>query len=80
MPKIENFNVVLIHCNVVNNTHQQKCKVLYSFVPNKQFGQLINIEPQSLIMLKTIAAEFSFIEVWLKNQNNEPLEIEDSVK
>ena len=63
VPKIENVDVVLIHCNVVNNTHQQKSRVLYSFVPAKQFGQLINVEPKSLIMLKTTSAEFSFIEI-----------------
>ena len=79
MPKIKNADVALIHCSVVNNTHQQKSKALYSFVPDKQFGQLINVEPQSLITLKTISAEFSFIEVWFTNQNNEPLETEDSV-
>ena len=79
VPKIENVDVVLIHCNVVNNTHQQKSRVLYSFVPAKQFDQLINVEPKSLIMLKTTGAEFSFIEIWFTNQNNEPLEIEDSV-
>ena len=79
VPKIENVDAVLIHCNVINNTHQQKSRVLYSFVPYKQFGQLITVERQSLIMLKTASAEFSFIEVWFTNQNNEPLEIEDSV-
>ena len=46
VPKIENVDVVLIHCNVVNNSQE------YSFVPDKQFGELINVEPQSLIMLK----------------------------
>ena len=56
-----------------------KNRVLYSYVPTKKFGQLINVEPQSLIMLKTTSADFSFIEIWFTNQNNEPLEIEDSV-
>ena len=79
VPKIKNVDVVLIHCNVVNNTHQQKSRVLHSFVPDKQFGKLISVEPQSLIMLKTISAEFLFIEIWFTNQNNEPPEIEDSV-
>ena len=46
---------------------------------DKQFGQLITVEPQSLIMLKTTSAEFSFIEIWFTNQDNKPLEIEDSV-
>ena len=69
----------MIHCNVANNTHQQKSRILHSFVPNKQFDKLVNVEPQSLIMLKTTNAEFSFIEIWFTNQNNESLEIEDSV-
>ena len=75
--KIENADVVLIHCNVVHNTHQQKSRLLYSFVPNKQFGKLINVEPQSLIMLKTTSTESSFIEISFTNIDNEPLEIED---
>ena len=79
VPKIENVDVVLIHCNASNNTHQQQRKVLYWFLPNKKFSQLTNIESQSLIILQIITAEFSFIEVWLTNQNNEPLETEDSV-
>ena len=52
---------------------------MYSFLPNVQYGKLMNVQPQSLIMLRTISAEFSFIETWFTNQNNEPLEIEDSV-
>ena len=48
-------------------------------MPNKQFGQLINIVPHSLIMLNTIITQFSFIEVWFTDQNTESLEIEDSV-
>ena len=77
--KIEVIDVVLMHCNTVNNTHQQASKVLFTFVPNKHFGQLITIEPQSLTMLKTTSAEFSFIEIWFTDQNNRPLEIEDNV-
>ena len=72
-PKIENVDVTLIHCNVANKIYQQKSRVLYSFVPDKKFGKLINVEPQSLIMLKKTSAKFSFIEIWLTNQNNEPL-------
>ena len=79
VPKIEIVDVVLIHCNVVNNTHQQKSRVLFSFVPDKQFGKLVTVKPKSLIMLKTTSAEFSFIEIWFTNPNNKPLEIEDSV-
>ena len=79
MPKINNVDVVLVHCNFVNNTHQEKSRVLYSFVPDVQFGQLINVKPESLIYLKATSAEFSFIEICFTNQNNEPLEIEDNI-
>ena len=48
-------------------------------MPNKQFGQLINIAPHSLIMLNTTNTEFSSNEVWFTDQNNKSLEIGDSV-
>ena len=65
IPKLEAFEVVLVHCNLVNNNYQQAAKVLFTFVPNKQFGQLINISPHSLVMLNTTNTDFSFIEVWV---------------
>ena len=63
MPKLESVEVFLGHCNLVNNNYQQTSKVLFTFVPNKQFGQLINIAPHSLTMLGTTNTEFSFTEV-----------------
>ena len=45
VPKLESVEVVLVHCNLVNNSYQQASKVLFTFVPNKQFGQLITISP-----------------------------------
>ena len=79
VPKLESVEVVLVHCNLVNNNYQQTSKVLFTFAPNKQFGQLINIASHSLTMLSTTNTEFSFIEVWFTDQNSEPLEIEDNV-
>ena len=79
VPKLESVEVVLVHCNVVNNNYQQVSKVLFTFVPNKQFGQLINISTHSLTMLGTTNTEFSFIEVWSTDENREPLETEDNV-
>ena len=79
VPKLERVDLVLVHCNVVNNSYQQASKVLFTFVPNKKYGQLITISPETLIMLKTINTEFSFIEIWFTDQDNRPLEIEDSV-
>ena len=56
--KLESVDNVLMHYNIVNNSYQQASKVLLTFVPNKQFGQLITISPHSLTMLKTTNAEF----------------------
>ena len=58
VPKLESVEVVLVHCNLVNNNYQQASKVLFNFVPNKQFGQLINISLDSLTMLSTTNTEF----------------------
>ena len=79
VPKLENVEVVLVHCNLVNNSYQQYSRVLFTFVPTKQYGQLISISPHSLVFLKTMNAEFSEIEVWFTDQNNNALEIEDNV-
>ena len=73
-PKLESVEVVLVHCNLVNNNYQKASKVLFTFVPNKQFGQLITISPHLLKMLKT-----NNVQSWFTDQNNRPLEIEDSV-
>ena len=75
----ENVEVVLVHCNLVNNSYQQASRVLFTIVPNKQYGQLISISPHSLVFLKTMNTDFSEIEVWFTDQNNNALEIEDNV-
>ena len=79
VPRLENVEAVLVHCNLVNNSYQQASRVLFTFVPNKQYGQLISISPYSLIFLKTMNTEFSEIETWFTDQNNYALEIEDNV-
>ena len=79
VPRLETVEVVLVHCNLVNNNYQQASILLFTFVPNKQLGQLITITPYSITMLKTTNGEFSFIEIWFTDQNNRPLEIEDNV-
>ena len=45
-------NVVLVHCNLVNNSYQQHSRVLFTFVPTKQYGKLISISPHSLVFFK----------------------------
>ena len=77
--RLENVEVVLVHFNLVNNSYQQHSKVLFTFVPTKQNGQLISISPHSLVFLKTMNTEFSEIEVWFTDQNNNALKIEDNV-
>ena len=62
VPKLKSVEVALVQCNLVNN-YQQTSKVLFTFVPNKQFGQVTNISPHSLTMLGTTNTEFSFTEV-----------------
>ena len=68
-----------MHCNLVNKNYQQASKVLFTFVPNKQFGQLIDISPYSLTKLSTTNTKFSSLEVWVTDQDSEPLEIGDNV-
>ena len=80
VPKLESVEVVLVHCNLVKNDYQHTSKVLFSFVPNKQFGQLINISPHSLRTKNTVSTEFFFVEVWLTDQTSKALAIEDNVK
>ena len=45
--------VVFIECNLVDNQYQQKSKVLYTFLPNKSYAYLLNVESSSLMLLKT---------------------------
>ena len=63
-----------------NNSYQHDTKVLYTFVPNKLFGQLLNISPTIFIFLRTFNSEFFYIEKWFTDQNSKPLEIEDQTK
>ena len=79
VPKLESVEVVLVHSNLVKNDYQHTLKVLFSFVPNKRFGQLVNISPHSLTMMNTVNTEFSFIEFWFTDQISKALEIEDNV-
>ena len=79
VPKFEPLEVVLVHCNLVKNDYQQTSKVLFTFVPKKQFGELINISPYFLTMMNTVNTEFSSVEVWFTDQASKALEIEDNV-
>ena len=79
IPKLEIVEVVLIHCNLVKNDYQHTSKVLFTFVPNKKFGQLINISPHAFTMVNTVNTEFSYVEVRFTDQASKALEIEDYI-
>ena len=79
VPKLESVEVVLVHCNLVKNDYQHASKVLFSLVPNKQFGQLLNISPHVFTMMNTVNTEFPSVEVWFTDQSSKALEIEDNV-
>ena len=72
---LEITEVVLVHCNIINNNYQQDPRVLFVFVPNKSFGQLLDISTKNFIFLKSFNSEFSYIEVWFTDQNFKLLEI-----
>ena len=78
VPHLEIVELLLIHCNIVNNNYHQNSRIFYTFVPNKPFGSLLEISPSTHIFLKTFNSEFQEIKAWFTDQNNNPLEVEDS--
>ena len=79
MLHLEITELVLVHCSIVNNNYQQDSRVLYTFFPNKAYGQLLDISPKNFIFLEAFDSDFWYIEVWFTDQNSKPLEIEDKV-
>ena len=69
VPNLEPAEVVLVHCNLVKHDYQHASKVLFGFVANKKFGQLLNISPHVFTMMNTINAEFFSVEVWFIQMN-----------
>ena len=61
LPHLGIAELVLVHCNLVNNDYQQDSRILYTFVPNKPFGSLLEISPTNHIFLKTFNSEFQEI-------------------
>ena len=79
VPHLEIIELVLVHCNLVNNDYQQDSRILYTFVPNKTFGSLLEISPSNHIFLKTFNSEFREIKVGFTDQKSRPLEVEDKI-
>ena len=67
VPHLEITEVVLFHYRIVSNDYQHDSRVLYTFVPNKSFGQLLNISPKKFFLKKTFNSEFWYIEEWFTN-------------
>ena len=80
IPHLEITEVVLVHRDIVNNDYQQDSRVLYTFVPNKPFGSLLEISPTNHIFLTTFNSEYDKTKVWFSDQNSQPVEIEDTIK
>ena len=79
VPHLEAVELVLDHCNLVNDDYQQDSRILYTFVPNKPFGSLLKISPTNHIFLKTFNSKFQEIKVWFTDQTSIPLEVEDKI-
>ena len=79
VPHLEITEVILVHCNIVNNDYQQDSRVLYTFVPNKPFGSLLEISSSNHTFLKTFNSEYDEIKIWFMDQNSQPIEVEDGI-
>ena len=76
---LEIVELVLVHCNLLNNDSQQDSRILYTFVPNKPFGSLLEFSPTNHIFLKTFNSEYQEIKIWFTDQTSKPLKVEDGI-
>ena len=79
VPHLEITEVVLLHCNIVNNDFQHDSRVLNTFIRSQSFGQSLDIRPKNVTFLEVFDSEFSYIKVWFTDQYPKPLEIEDKI-
>ena len=79
VPHLEVVELVLVHCNLVNNDYHQDSRILFTFVPNKSFGSLLEISLKNQVFLRTFNSEFQEIKVWFTDQTSKPLELEDKI-
>ena len=76
VPHVEVVELILVHSNLVNNDYQQDSRILYTFVPNKTFGSLLEIRPTNHVFLKTFNSVFQETKIWFTDQTSKPLEVE----
>ena len=69
IPHLEITEVVLVHCNIVNNDYQHDSRVLYIFVLNKSLGQSLDISPKNFTFSKVFDLKLSYTEIWFTDQN-----------
>ena len=67
MPHLEVAELLLVHCNLVNNDSQQDWRILYT---NKPFGILLEVSPTNNIFLKTFNSEFQEIKIWFTDKTS----------
>ena len=79
VPHLEIVELVLVHFNLVNNGYQHDSRILFTFVPNKSFGSLLEISPTNHVFLKTFNSEFPEVKIWFTDQTSKPLELEDKI-
>ena len=79
VPHLEIVEVVLVHCNLVNNDYQENSRILYTFVPSQTFASLLEISPPNHVFLKTFNSEFQEIKIWFTDQTSNPFEVEDKI-
>ena len=75
VPYSEIVELVLVHCNLVNNYYQQDSRILFTFVPNKPFGSLLEISQRNHIFLKTFNSEFQEIQGMVYRSNKYAISI-----
>ena len=79
VPHLEIVELVLIHCNLVNNDYQQESKILYTFNTNRPLRSLLEISSTNHIFSKTFNSEFEEIKIWFTDQTSKPLEVKDKI-
>ena len=79
VPHLKITEVVLVYCNIVNNDYRQDSRVLYTFVPNKPFGSLLESSPTNHIFLEIFNSEYDEIIVWFTDEDSQALEIENRI-
>ena len=62
VPHLEIAELVLVHCNLINNDYQQNSRILFTLVPNKAFDSLLEILPKNHVFIRNFAKKSCFLE------------------